>query len=146
MVKTSNNSSHRHQSLDRQITLPFRTARKDIMSNHFSENAELAVGATSAIVAADQLLQATDPDEDKASHLVKAGIGAAIAIGAFELLRRQNEKDRGERGSQERRPRQLRRSGSYERSLSRSPTPSRSRTRSAPRSGSRSEDRSRSRS
>ncbi|KAE8443048.1 hypothetical protein EG329_002442 [Mollisiaceae sp. DMI_Dod_QoI] len=116
------------------------------MSNHFTENAELAVGATSAIVAADQLLQATDPDEEKTSHLVKAGIGAAIAIGAFELLRRQNEKDREDRASQGRRPRQLRQSGSWERSQSRSPTPSRSRTRSGPRSESHSGYRSRSRS
>ncbi|CZR68883.1 uncharacterized protein PAC_18784 [Phialocephala subalpina] len=103
------------------------------MLDHFTENTELAVGATSTIVAADQLLHAIDPHEDKTSHLVKAGIGAAIAIGAFELLRQQNEKDNVERGS-----RQLRRSGSYERSQSRSPSPSRSGPRSPTGSGSRS--------
>lgn len=107
------------------------------MPDHFIENTELAVGATSAIVAADQLLQATDPEEDKTSHLVKARIGAAIAIGAFELLRRQNEMNET---SQERHPRQLRRSGSYERSQSRSPStpPSHSLPRSSSRSRSRS--------
>lgn len=104
------------------------------MPDHLTEGAELAVGATNAIVAADQLLQATE-EEDRKSHLVKAGIGAAIAVGALELLRRQNEKE-------DREPRKPRRSGSYERFRSRSPSASYSRSR----SGSDSGDRSRSRS
>ncbi|PVH69434.1 hypothetical protein DL98DRAFT_522189 [Cadophora sp. DSE1049] len=85
-----------------------------MIGDHSSHNAEIAIGATGAVIATDQLLEATDPDhEDKTRHLVKASIGAAVAIGAWELYRRgeQNEK---------RRSRSLSRSRSITRSVSRS--------------------------
>jgi hypothetical protein len=55
----------------------------------FKEDAELAIGATGAVVATDQVAKSMDPDDnDQLEHLLKAGVGAAVAIGAYELLRR----------------------------------------------------------
>jgi hypothetical protein len=53
-----------------------------------TDDATLAIGATGAVVTADQLLKMTDEEEDKTAHLLKAAIGAAVAVGAWELLRR----------------------------------------------------------
>ena len=75
-----------------------------------ADDATLAVGATGAVVAADQLLKLTDED-DKSASLLKAGVGAAVAIGAWELLRRAEAN--GE-------PLRHRTSRSYSRSRSRS--------------------------
>jgi hypothetical protein len=58
----------------------------------FSDSATLAVGATGAVVAADELLKMTDEEDSKTASLLKAGVGAAVAIGAYELLRRAEEK------------------------------------------------------
>lgn len=53
------------------------------------EDAELAIGATGAVMAADQVAKSMDrEDNDQLEHLLKAGVGAAVAIGAYELLRR----------------------------------------------------------
>jgi hypothetical protein len=54
-----------------------------------ANDAALAVGATGAVVAADQLLKMSSDDED--ASMLKAGVGAAVAIGAWELLRRTEE-------------------------------------------------------
>ncbi len=58
----------------------------------FSNSATLAVGATGAVVAADELLKMADEEDSKTASLLKAGVGAAVAIGAYELLRRAEEK------------------------------------------------------
>jgi hypothetical protein len=71
-----------------------RSSSKD---HHLLKDAELLAGSASAVYGANQLLKATEPDEDKTNHLVKAGIAALVAIGAFEMLRRselsQNDPD-----------------------------------------------------
>jgi hypothetical protein len=56
--------------------------------HHVAEDIELLTTATAGVYAGDHLLKATDPDENAQAHLVKAGIAAIVAIGAFELLRR----------------------------------------------------------
>ena len=56
---------------------------------NFKEDAELALGATGVVVATDQVVKSMDPeDDDQLEHLLKAGVGAAVAIGAYEMLRR----------------------------------------------------------
>jgi hypothetical protein len=52
------------------------------------EEVELATGATGAVIAVDQVIKSTEPDGNQMDHLLKAGVGAAVAIGAYELLRR----------------------------------------------------------
>lgn len=52
------------------------------------EDAELVIGATGAVVATDQIIKSMDPEADQLEHLLKAGIGACVAIGAYEMLRR----------------------------------------------------------
>jgi hypothetical protein len=52
------------------------------------EDAELAIGATGAIYAGDQIIHSIESEDNKLNHAVKAAIGAAVAIGAYELLRR----------------------------------------------------------
>ena len=56
------------------------------------DDAELAVGATGAVMAVDQIMKGLDSKEHQTSHFVKASIGAAVALGAFELLRRDEPK------------------------------------------------------
>jgi hypothetical protein len=58
----------------------------------FTDSATLAVGATGAVVAADELLKMTDEEDNKAASLLKAGVAAAVAVGAYELLKRAEEK------------------------------------------------------
>jgi hypothetical protein len=65
------------------------------------EEAELAAGATGAVVATDQITKSLKSKNDQLEHLVRAGIGAAVAIGAYEMLRR-GGKDDGSRTSQRR--------------------------------------------
>jgi hypothetical protein len=56
------------------------------------EDIELFASATGAVLAADQIMKSINSEEHAVSHLVKAGIGDAVAIGAYELLlRAQNE-------------------------------------------------------
>jgi hypothetical protein len=52
------------------------------------EDVELAIGATGAVVATDQAIKFMDSEDDQVEHLLKARIGAAVAIGAYEVLRR----------------------------------------------------------
>jgi hypothetical protein len=94
-------------------------------SHHHSltDDATLAVGATGAVVAADQLLKMTDDEEDKTGHLLKASVGAAVAVGAWELLRRAEADGKP-----------IRRYGDSSRSRSRSRSRSSSRNRSSSRS------------
>jgi hypothetical protein len=56
-----------------------------------TNDATLAVGATGAVVAADELLKMTDEEDSKSASWLKAGVAAAVAVGAYELLRRAEE-------------------------------------------------------
>jgi hypothetical protein len=58
----------------------------------FTDSATLAVGATGAVVAANELLKMTDEEDNKTASLLKAGVAAAVAVGAYELLKRAEEK------------------------------------------------------
>jgi hypothetical protein len=92
-----------------------------------ADDATLAVGATGAVVATDELLKMTNEEDDKTASMLKAGVGAAVAIGAWELLRRAEAN--GEpirRGGSSRSH-----SRSRSRSRSRSTSPNRSRSRSS---------------
>ncbi|KAE9381028.1 hypothetical protein N431DRAFT_538824 [Stipitochalara longipes BDJ] len=48
--------------------------------------------STGAVVAADELLKMTDEEDNKTASLLKAGVAAAVAVGAYKLLRRAEEK------------------------------------------------------
>ncbi|PMD39362.1 hypothetical protein L207DRAFT_512452 [Hyaloscypha variabilis F] len=85
----------------------------------FTDSATLTVGATGAVVAADELLKMTDEEDNKTASLLKAGVAAAVAVGAYELLKRAEEK--GE---------PIYQSFSRSRSRSRSRSPTRHRSRS----------------
>ena len=63
------------------------------------EDAELAVGASGAVIAIDQIMKSLDSKEHQTSHLVKAGIGAAVALGAYSLLQQDEAKGRKRRPS-----------------------------------------------
>jgi hypothetical protein len=58
----------------------------------FKEDAELAIGATGAALATDQVIKSIESDDDRMDHLIKAGVGAAVAIRAYEMLRRERER------------------------------------------------------
>ncbi len=55
---------------------------------NFKQDVELAIGATGAVVATDQVMKSLDPEDHQLDHFLKAGIGAAVAVGAYEMLRR----------------------------------------------------------
>ncbi|GAB1200030.1 hypothetical protein APSETT444_009390 [Aspergillus pseudonomiae] len=53
----------------------------------FKSHATTAVAAGGTVYAADQLVKSFDKDdEDTTSHLLKAAVGAAVAVGALEML------------------------------------------------------------
>ncbi|EPE33132.1 hypothetical protein GLAREA_06144 [Glarea lozoyensis ATCC 20868] len=92
-------------------------------------DAELLTSASGAVVAVDQIMKTFSSEEHKTQHAVKAAIGTAVAIGAFELLRREEEEGGRRRSSSVRRRSSSvgRRSSSVQRrgssSRSRSPSP-----------------------
>lgn len=57
-----------------------------------SEPVDLIVGITAAALTGNQLLKASSSHDHKTSHLLKAGLGAAVAAGAFTMLRGEHEK------------------------------------------------------
>jgi len=62
---------------------------------------ETAVAAAGVVTAADQIMQAIRDNKEKhpdraKPHYVKAAIAGAIAIGAFEMLRKENRPDHHE--------------------------------------------------
>lgn len=60
------------------------------------ESLEVAAGATGAVYAINEIFKTLDPeDKDTTEHLVKGGIGAAVAIGAWELIRRGEAEESG---------------------------------------------------
>ncbi|KAL5313390.1 hypothetical protein ACEPPN_019123 [Leptodophora sp. 'Broadleaf-Isolate-01'] len=70
--------------------------------NHLSktENVELLATGVGAVVALDQLAKTLESKDNKVSHLSKAAIGATVAIGAWELLQREErEKAKGGTGN-----------------------------------------------
>jgi hypothetical protein len=52
------------------------------------EDAKLAIGATGAVVATDQVIKSMDSEENQFEHILKAGVRDAVAIGAYKMLRR----------------------------------------------------------
>jgi hypothetical protein len=76
----------------------------------FSDDAKLAIGATGAIVAIDQVEHAIDSEEHQLNHALKAAVGAAVAIGAFELLRRDDNS--AKQSNKQPKPKSTARSGS----------------------------------
>jgi len=58
-----------------------------------TENLELLAGATGAVVAVDQIAKGLESEDHTVSHLSKAAVSAAVAIGAYELLRKQREEE-----------------------------------------------------
>ena len=67
-----------------------------------SSKADLAGAATATVLTVDQLMRAIEAShegkEDHAkTHLMYAGVGAAVAVGAMELLRRDEKRKRHER-------------------------------------------------
>ncbi|KAH8598366.1 hypothetical protein B0O99DRAFT_41559 [Bisporella sp. PMI_857] len=55
------------------------------------EDAVFLAGATGVVVATDQIAKGLESEDHTVSHLSKAAIGAAVAIGAYEHLRREQE-------------------------------------------------------
>jgi hypothetical protein len=72
---------------------PIRFTMADSSKYHdFKTHATTAVAAGGAVYAADQLVKTFEPDDHSANeHIVKATVGAAVAVGALELLRRDGE-------------------------------------------------------
>ncbi|KAL4876727.1 hypothetical protein BJY04DRAFT_139095 [Aspergillus karnatakaensis] len=59
----------------------------------YKAHATTAAAAGGTVYAANQLIKAfDDDDEDSTPHLLKAGVGAAVAIGALEMLRKDDDR------------------------------------------------------
>ncbi len=54
----------------------------------------MAVAAGGTVVAADQLVKSVQDEEDQDYRLVKAAISAVVAVGAYEIVKRDENKDR----------------------------------------------------
>jgi len=60
---------------------------------NLAEDSELLADAAGAVIAVDQFAKGLESKDHTVSHLSKAAVSAAVAIGAYELLRRQQELD-----------------------------------------------------
>jgi hypothetical protein len=58
-----------------------------IPSISLGEPIDIVLGLTAAALTGDQLLKARSSHEHKTAHLAKAGIGAAVTVGALAMLR-----------------------------------------------------------
>jgi len=56
----------------------------------FGEDVDVAVGATAVAFAGDQLVKAVG-SKHQTSHLLKAGVGAVVAVGALAMFRRDHQ-------------------------------------------------------
>jgi len=59
----------------------------------FKRSAGTAVAAGGAVYSANELMKTINDDDkgDTSSHLLKAAVGAAVAVGAYEMMRRSAE-------------------------------------------------------
>ncbi|KAJ4386772.1 hypothetical protein N0V93_009670 [Gnomoniopsis smithogilvyi] len=77
-------SSSRHS---RRHSLPH------IPSFHLGEDIDLAIGLTAGALAGNEFLESSESHSSRASHLLKAGLSAVIAAGAFKMLGREHREN-----------------------------------------------------
>jgi hypothetical protein len=61
--------------------------RGAVPSISLGEPIDIVLGLTAAALTGDQLLKARNSHEHKTAHLAKAGLGAAVTVGALAMLR-----------------------------------------------------------
>ncbi len=67
---------------------------------HLGKDIDIAIGATAIALAGNELLNAKSDKHHRTSHFVKAGLGAAVALGAYQMFRKEQEGEqpKGRRG------------------------------------------------
>lgn len=66
-----------------------------LSSFSLGEDIDLAIGLTAGLLAGNELLESTlsDGDGSQTSHLIKAGLGAVVAAGAFKMFGREHREN-----------------------------------------------------
>ena len=63
-----------------------------------SSHAEIAAAALGSVFAADEFGKAINEHDNEKDHFVRAIVAAAVAVGAYEMLRRKEEQHNGHNG------------------------------------------------
>jgi hypothetical protein len=64
-----------------------------------SSHAEVAAAALGSVYAANEFGKAINDHDNETDHFVKAAVAATVAVGAYEMLRRQKERHNSHPGS-----------------------------------------------
>jgi hypothetical protein len=64
-----------------------------------SSQTEVAAAALGSVYAANEMKKVIDNNDDPTDHFVKAAVAAAVAVGAYEMLRRKKERFDSHSGS-----------------------------------------------
>jgi hypothetical protein len=64
-----------------------------------SSHAEVAAAALGSVYAANEFGKAINDHDNETDHFVKAAVAATVAVGAYEMLRRQKEQHNSHPGS-----------------------------------------------
>lgn len=67
-----------------------RSTAYSLSNVNLGEDIDLVVGVTAAALTGDQLFKAAGSKEHKAAHLVKAGLGAVVTVGALRMMAREH--------------------------------------------------------
>lgn len=72
-----------------------RHSLPSLSSFSLGEDIDLAIGLTAGLLAGNELLESTLSHDDgsQASHLIKAGLGAVVAAGAFKMFGREHREN-----------------------------------------------------
>src|SRR5580658_8747200 len=60
----------------------------------FGEGVDAAIGATALALTGEQLAKAAEQKTHRTTHLIKAGLGAAVALAALKLFKRDHDENR----------------------------------------------------
>jgi len=63
----------------------------------FGQDIDVAIAATAGGLTVDQLFKASGETKHRTSHLLKAGLGAAVTIGALKLFQREHKEAHDQR-------------------------------------------------
>lgn len=60
----------------------------------FGEGVDAAIGATAIALTGEQLAKAAETKTHRTTHLLKAGLGAAVALAALKMFKRDHDENR----------------------------------------------------
>lgn len=83
--------SARNSMKDERLQDETHKSARHLHEFDLGEDVDAVIGITAAALAGDQVLRTAESEKHKTNHLLKAGVSAAVALGAFKLLHREHD-------------------------------------------------------